>query len=834
MQAFPGKKAWITALLCALFLLCAASAQAAVSVEAELGYDGVITYLSAMPLRVRLQNDGSDANVTVAVNISRSETEYDRYEYPVFLAGGAQRNLTLPVQINYKQSAYTVEVLQGEQVLSRAFVRPRRVLSPATLLVGVLSDAPQALSYLNINNTSDQLLRGDVWQTVALTGESFPDSLEMLSAFRILAVDGVDVSALSEAQRQALDQWLRQGGIVLVGGGSTAIPAYKGFSGYTGILTGAPYQAQGVDQALLEALRGGTFAPAGQQTLRGSVMLSDLRGAAGPVASLQNRVLLDRCPVEAGVVYTAAFSLSEKPLSAWPGMTCWWQRLLLTWDQSLYQRTMNELNSYYDRYESYYVDAWLLRQLPLENEDPVPAVVLMIAAFLLLSGVGSFLVLKRLDRQELMWITVPLLSLVCAAAVMAISRGMGLNKPAAAAYAVVSVGESGAADSTVLAGVAAAETGALCLSAADGAEVIPGSDYSDGYYVDEPENTERQPQLRYLFTKGDSPSLTLPAATSWQVRTVRIDPAQRLDCPIYGSVWWEEDGLHGLVENASSLTLEPGYVLTNLGFCDIPRLLPGQQAAFSLKENPDRDGSGIFSGELVKSGYEGIYNVLEAAVYPESQEENGKRDWSDQARQTRQSLVQTCMNGWGNTAEFHYVTFSGQLQPPRLQVNGGDVTRMAYSAVIDVKLRYRAVGDTGLMRLVRGMIPAYLAELAANDVPRSSGVRLEEYPYFNLREEPVICYDLNGVAGYDSQRVRLTGGTFNCECYGGIPRLWVYNAADGRWEELRFAALPLRLKGDVLTRWMNGTGKLYLRLGPNGSAVTEADSPALTLEGRVD
>ena len=85
-----GRKLWIAALMAALVILLVPSALAQVGVEAEMGYENAITYLAAMPLRVRLTNDGADAELTVAVNLTRSQTEYDRYEYPVTLASGAE------------------------------------------------------------------------------------------------------------------------------------------------------------------------------------------------------------------------------------------------------------------------------------------------------------------------------------------------------------------------------------------------------------------------------------------------------------------------------------------------------------------------------------------------------------------------------------------------------------------------------------------------------------------------------------------------------------------------------------------------------------------------
>ncbi|MBQ9298962.1 MAG: hypothetical protein IJ214_00470, partial [Clostridia bacterium] len=170
-------------MLCALLLLCGALAQADIAVEAEIGYENTVTYLTAMPLRVRLRNDGTDAAVTVAVNLTRSQYEYDRYEYPLTLAGGAEMNLTLPVNISFKQAAYTVEVLEDDALIASCEVKPQKTVSPDTLLVGILGNAPQAMRYLNINSASDTLMRGENWQTLALDGGTFPDTIDLMNAF---------------------------------------------------------------------------------------------------------------------------------------------------------------------------------------------------------------------------------------------------------------------------------------------------------------------------------------------------------------------------------------------------------------------------------------------------------------------------------------------------------------------------------------------------------------------------------------------------------------------------------------------------------------------------
>ena len=828
---------WIcAAALTALLLLCAAQAQPAVTVEAEMGYENTVAFISAMPLRVRLKNEGSDAELTVAVNLTRSMYEYDRCEYPVALAGGAEMNLTLPVNITFKQAAYTVEVLAGGDVIASAEVKPQKTLAPDTLLVGLLCDQPQALRYLNVNSANDTLMRGETWQTLALSRETFPESAELLRAFRILAIDGFDISTLSVSQQSALRQWLRGGGTVIVGGGASAAVSGKAFSTLTGITALTPAPAQRVDSALLSALEGGSFSFTAKDRVNGAVMLSELNGAANPVAALNGKTLIDRCPVDAGAVYTCAFSLSERPLSAWSGLSGYWQRLLLTVDQARYQRTVSDLQNYYNWNQNQYVDTWLLRQLPVDNPDNVLLAVLVIVAMILLTGIGSYLILKKLDRREWMWLTVPALSLIGAALTVAISGSMRLNKPVAAAYAVMQVDEKGTASMTIRAGIAGAGREPLRLSAS-GSTLSPGGD-NYGYYIDDDEQAEKaQPRLRYTYTYGEGMTLTLPQAAAWDVRALTITPDQTPACPVAAAIWWEEDGLHGEIVNGSDLTMQPGYVVTSLGYCRVPELLPGQKHAFSIVSNPDRqpdpdNGEAVYEGEIVSGSYVSVYTILDAAIWPESHG-NGRADQDPDLVRTR-NLIEACRNNWGEFNVFRYVTFSDEIAPPALTLNGAPVERTAFEAAIDVKFSYRAVGESGIVKLTRGMIPAYAGTANAGQAPVSTGDALQDYAYFDLRSDPVICFALGEVAGLDLDAIDLEKAAFTCESYGATPRVQLYNASTGRWQELSFSSFPVNIDGETLKNCLDGEGRLFVRLG-GGSAHggSEIYNPALTLEGRV-
>src|SRR5699024_4761352 len=83
--------------LCAAMFLLPAAASAAPALEAEIGYDGVITYVRTLPVNVRITNTGADANGVVTVNVNRNDWEYDRYELPLSVAAGSTLDVSLPV-----------------------------------------------------------------------------------------------------------------------------------------------------------------------------------------------------------------------------------------------------------------------------------------------------------------------------------------------------------------------------------------------------------------------------------------------------------------------------------------------------------------------------------------------------------------------------------------------------------------------------------------------------------------------------------------------------------------------------------------------------------------
>jgi hypothetical protein len=854
-EDFCMRTAFKTALIAVLcLLLCtAAAADGSVTVSAEFGYDGSITYLAAMPLKVTLQNNGEDADFTLSIDVSRAAAQYDTYEYPVTLAGGAEKEIVIPIILSYKQNSYTLQVKKGDAVVASQTIAPTKVLSPSTLLVGVLSDNAQNMSYLNINTANDQLMRGETWQTISLTAENFPETYEMMKAFSILAVDGIDVTTLSDAQQEALTTWIKKGGVVIVGGGTRAAAAYRGFTALTGITTGTPYSAENVAQALTDAMKDTKFPiTSTADSAQGTSMLSPINGDGTQVAAMDGNTLIACTQVENGLIYTTAFSLSEKPLAGWDGMSCFWQRVLLATGATVYQSIIDGKTSYYVSERSYSADSTVLSLLEIDNESNILYPVAAIVLFLLLAGVGSYLILKRLDRREWMWLTIPVLACCCVGAVCLMSSRMQLNKPAVAAYSIYNVDSDGTTEGATMAGVAIAEDREITVSTEKGALIEPSSLYYSYYTYDDESTTTRTASLRYRFTLGENRSVTFPASGVWEVQTLYIEPDEKVNLDISASIWWEDDGLHGEIVNNSDYTLDAGYVLSMYGYCTTPRVLPGQTVEISITENPDRQEAGVYDGELINEKLNGrgmmyIDTIIYTALHPNdpkaTYDDPYPADMSQAERtkiQIKSGLISAARDTWYNDTNsyyynakniFRYVTFNEEMETATLTVNGVKADRVAHRAVIDVEMKYNPVSASGEVKVPSGTIMYTQGATDEKQKPYSLGTKGSDY--IILRNEPVLCFDLSEAEGIDIADLTLTGLTLDGETYGATVVFRIYNNDTESWDLINSSAFPITITGDNLNCYMDADGKVFLNVSQQGSTEGELYNLLLSFEGKV-
>ena len=827
---------WVLALCVAALMPFCALADGSAALEAEMGYGGAVTYVRTLPVRVRLTNTGADASGMLVMDVNRGDNQFDRYQMPLSIAAGSTLEATLPVVLTQRQKTYTVSWMVDDQTVAQREITPAQVIAPSGFIVGTLGAQAQDFAYMNISKGSDPLSRGEYWTAVPLDEAVFPSDVEGLRFFDMLAVDGFDMSALSDQQRGVLDLWIKEGGIVLVGGGAGAAAAFPYFEQYTGISAGKLADGGDISSVLLKAF-GTAGTPLGQ-----SVMTVELEGASGHAVG--EEPLIDTTRVEEGYVLTAAFALAEKPLSGWLGKNVVWQRMLIANTQGRYKAVMQsrQNNSYLSR-DTAYADSNVTQRIGVPGDGALVLPLVILGLFVLLAGFGSYWLLKRLDRREWMWAVVPALAAAASLALWGASEGLSLNDPIAVYYTVVKVDENGVADSYSAVTAAQAERGPLTVSAGNGEVDI--ASYASYYVNSNSAPQDSAAQLRLTSTYGQDTSVTFPGQGTWnESYSFLVRDAVTEDMSgVHGSCRWEGDSLLCTVTNGSLIPLYDGVVLTDRGFAAVGELLPGQSATVTLKPDlqrapgqpsrtdPVRDGVLLTGADL--NSYS-VYDFIERyAALDERRMTAGEYNEA----YLRRALMNQRNYGMDG-AMFLFVGFSDELAELDLSINDQPVSRTARRGVVQVDLSYDPVAEDGSVRFLRGQLPAYEAAAEGEGRPvRGEMLSRDRYRSFALITSPIFAFDVSAIPkGFELTGMDIAG-RYAYYSY----KVTLYDPATGEWKEFKTYTMdPSTGVGTAqcvlpeLEAYVTD-GYLYARFETYGTveSYNEVDSPALTIEGWV-
>ena len=794
----------------------------ALEMEARVGYDGMITYGKAIPLRVRVVNHGEDFEGALAVNAYVNKKEYDRFEIPVTLPQGSEREYLLAPTAYARQLVFTAEITRDGETLCAVNAEADRAANPGAMLVGVLSTRPQNLSNLNIDRENDVLNRYEQWQTVPLTPETFPEEETLLDAFGMLVTDDIDPETLSERQLELLDRWLRKGHILLCGGGAAGARSVAFFSGYTGLrVTG--FSASDSVTGGLERSIGRTDSGRGL-----AVSLAEMEGAAPLAADAEGRGLVWRTEAGPGRIYTMAFEAGDAQLNAEQLMHWYWQQVLVTWDQGAYNGSLYSGGRETSAGVSYGTGI-----MPIAARSRIlPG--LLIAAGVPVLGSLCWLVLKKADRRQWMWAALPLLAAAATAGLVLLSGASQTNRPMAVITENIVQGSAGTLRSYVGITAAAPDYGRHTY-ATDGEKLLVNSyDYVD-YEEDEDSKNSEPTILRTCYRGGSANEVSAVSVTPWESVSMSCEAKTALYGAVDGTVWMEEDGLHGEITNGTDCRLADGLLITSYGFASLPPLAPGEKADVFLEHrkaanpaDPSFQDGGLYLNTIL-SMYSAVYQALggDGDPYAEEDEKSLRSNMiNNAAEQIRQEKAGRNYSVVGETAQFLFTARPEGLPVPRLSVDGKPVEQAASMSLLTAQVKYLEVGRSGLVFRPAGTDVPVRVETDGNNRPageyRNPGAGTS---YHSLVEQPTFRFDLESLRSVRLDKLQITMEEYYTR------QSWAYalNARTGEWDEVPINE-PIANPEDYL----DAEGKLYLQFrSDTQDQYVDIPTPGLLIEGKL-
>jgi hypothetical protein len=353
-----------------------------ITLQAEAGFDNTYKRGQWTPVRITVANNGPDVEGYLVVDLPAGAGNDDiRYRVPVSLPGQSRKVVTLYLAPDTYASNWTVQLLSGGKPLAETRLQPRS-REPGHALYAIASGELVDLTLLENLNQDATVVYIDL--------EDLPADAPAWESLDMLVLNDVDTGTLSPDQLAALARWVDVGGHLVVTSGPNWRSTAAGLGDLLPVqVTGdaSVYGLSALDELAAATVGTGPFVVAQASLVDGTALISQ-----------DDLPLLARREVGVGRVDWLALDLSLAPLRDWAGTEALWQRILPAgnlrppWAQPT-------------------INIWSAR----EGLKALPALALpsavQMAGFLLIYtlvvGPVNYLVLKRLGRRELSWVTIP-------------------------------------------------------------------------------------------------------------------------------------------------------------------------------------------------------------------------------------------------------------------------------------------------------------------------------------------------------------------------------------------------------------------------------------------
>jgi len=548
--------------------------QSEVALTLHPGWGGVCSNLSRwVPLRITLANSGPaiTAHVQVTYDNDSSGEVSDGADVKVPSASQKDVFLYLLPQSSVIHAVVTLRPT-NQTVLNKNFTLFCN-LPADNSLVGLLSDDPASLSLLK-----DLQVNEGFAQFIPLQLADLPDRPEGWGSLDSLIVSNIDTQALTSEQQHAMELWLVNGGRLIIAGGPNWQATNSGLQKFLPLDTTSTEPVS--DLLSLQSYFQTASAPTGEALLN----TGPLRSSAQAIVAQDGIPVIIQRPFGFGEVIYLAADLAAPPLRNWPDSKKMFGSLLATrpprppWNSSRWDIPFSN------------GAASTLSNL---NVPPALAVIGWLGLYILVIGPVNFLILKRLKRRTLAWLSIPMIAIIFSGIAYGLRTVYLGTRPVLNRVSVVQAWDGeGSAEVKSLIGLYSPSRARYTLLAKGGFFLYP--------YSGSPEYSNSTAQLESGSTLQWAEG-TQMADLPVEIGGLRIVAAQGdvAALPLSQNLVLEiQSGipiLQGKITNASTATFHNAVLVTPGGWRRLGELAPGSSSAIEIPLAPRQGGPEFYS-----------------------------------------------------------------------------------------------------------------------------------------------------------------------------------------------------------------------------------------------
>lgn len=408
-----------------LFIEDTTLAKGQIKISVEEGIDGKVKEGRGFPLKVTVENTGSDFKGDLLFDYAPSYQTGGARALSIDVPANSERTYTFSIpgfndEIRHNSNLQTIHLFEGswENGKEVTFKGDKR-LTPNFIYtnhttIGLLSENPDRLKGIK-----GSTMGGNGVEALTLSKETFPEEQGGLQMFDYIVLDQFNVTGLSQEQQGVLKSWVENGGVLFIG----AAPHLADTLGSVADM--APLSQQE------EATLSDTSSFNVKKNIKASfsslsVFEGKVKQEAEVVAEQGGIPIVAKSARGLGEVWQTTFSLGDPALNEWEDYDEWFANMLSKTEPYFLLGQNNGDQSFLERI--YYEVADSNELFPSTNFK-VSTLVIILLIYLVIIVPLLYFLLRKMDKREQAWWIIPAISILVSSGIFITGAKDRISKP---------------------------------------------------------------------------------------------------------------------------------------------------------------------------------------------------------------------------------------------------------------------------------------------------------------------------------------------------------------------------------------------------------------------
>lgn len=559
-------KKWLPYLICLIFITMLvtiipkkvlAAGENILDIKANFGIDGKYKQSASIPIELEIKNSLKEEVKGELKILVPNDKENDSYSMNFLIGAEETKKLFIPVNNGGVGKKVKVKVISdGKTLVEKEIAMSLNQIDFDTAFFGALTDDMKSLEYFNNlvveGNEEMPSIRGRV---ASISNELLLSNYKNLQMLNFIILNNFDSSKLTKEALDNLNLWINNGGVLLIGGGDATLNKMdKSFLNVSYTNQKDKWIAFKEDGVTLKTgiLTGDI----------GSITLGDSNNI---VATTQKR--------GNGSIIITSFDLGSKNFYEFAEVN----NLL----SSIMKEDIIRKFGSYDYMSSYpYALENSLSNVPVDGEMPISKIVIILVTFILLVSFISYFILKKINKRELIWMIIPVLSVIFTLIVYKVGDATSLSDKILNSVNIINVDKEG--------------NGKI------DSYIAIGNKYNSPLYIEEPKGTRIEymvnDQMRMMGFMPTNPSDKIALDTIYEgnktfynfndvaaleLKKFKILGQEKKVNKVSSTLNYLDNGLNGKINNPYNTDVKKMIVVFGNNVWDIGTLKAGEGYTFN-------------------------------------------------------------------------------------------------------------------------------------------------------------------------------------------------------------------------------------------------------------